>query len=218
MNHTKRLLAVLSSYLLAALCLTALAAATAQASGSWRIQGSEALAKEESVTWGQDGGSYAFLLPTLNLQLVFKKLVSIGGKLQSEGKGIAEFKFTEGKVYTIKGELEELPCIVGDLTFKAPTNLFLHNGKTYSTLQVETITTYAKGTGCPLAHENKVVGTIALEGNFEEESVEHLFKVAPTALFPEFKMSFGTNPLEVDGSWITSLSGAHKGQKWNGIG
>lgn len=218
MNHAKRLPALFLPCLLSSLCLLMLSAAAAQASGSWRIQGSEALATEKSVTWKQDGESYAFLLPTLNLQLVFKKLVFNGGKLQSEGKGIAEFKFTEGKVYTLKGELEELPCIVGDLTFSAPTNLFLHNGKTYNSLKVETITTYSSGTGCPLAPKNTVVGTIVLEGNFEEEAVEHLFKVAPTALFPELTIKFGTNPLEVDGSWIGLLSGSHTGLKWSGIG
>lgn len=220
MIYAKHWLAVLSSCLLAALCLTALTAASAQAEGNWLVEGKKLEGLVPSVNWKADSGFYAFLLPNLNLELVFEEFKFNGGTLTAGGKGTAEFVFAKGKVNTISPLEEITSCTVGDLTFKATTNLFLHNGKTYNALTVNTITTYG-GEGCPLAKKNTVSGTVVLEdpeGNFEKEAVQHLIRILPNGLFPELKMFFGANLLTVDGSWVLSLTGAHEGLAWSGIG
>lgn len=218
MNHAKRLLAVFSSCLLASACAVAFAAAPAQAEGKWLIKGSTL---EASVNWAGDSSFYAFLVSDLNFELIFEEFKFNSATLTAGGKGTADFEFKKGKVNTISPTLEPLPCKVGDLTFKATTNLFLHNGKTYNALSVNTITTYGTGEGCPLAPKNTVSGTVVLEdpeGNFEKEAVKHLIRVLPNGLFPELKLLFGTHLLTVDGSWVLSLTGTHEGLTWSGIG
>jgi hypothetical protein len=218
MNHAKRLLAAFSSCLIVTSCAVAFAAAPAQAEGKWLINGSTL---EASVNWEGDSSFYAFLLPNLNLELVFEKFEFKSGTLTAEGKGTAEFIFANGKVNTISPLEEVSSCIPGNLTFNSTTNLFLHNGKTYNALSVNTITTYKTGLGCPLAAKNVVSGTVVLEdpeGNFEKEATKHLIQVLPNGLFPELKMFFGANPLTLDGSWVLSLTGSHAGKTWSGIG
>jgi hypothetical protein len=218
MKNARRLLAMLSSCLLVAACTVAFTAAAAQAEGNWFVKGKALEGLVPSVNWEADGGSYAFLLPALNLELVFKKFTLNSATLTPEGKGTVEFTLSEGKVNSIS-PLEEVPCTVGNLTFSGTTNLFLHNGKTYNALPVNTITTYGKG--CILAEKNTVKGTVVLEdpeGNFEGETVNHLIRVAPAALFPTLKLLFGAQNVVMDGSWIMSLTGIHKGMSWSGIG
>jgi hypothetical protein len=218
MTYASRLAAVLSSCLLAACCLAAVGPASAHAEATWLIKGSKvASGLNPSLNWKPDVSTFAFLLPTLGFELVFKKFELLGASLSTEGKATAKFKLSEGEVNTIS-PLKPVPCKVGDLVFETSSKLFLHGGKTYIALTMETLTTYS-GPECPLGKENLVKGTVALEApELEKEATEHLVTVAPAALFPELKLSFGASSMVFDGGWVLSLAGAHSGLAWSGVG
>ena len=221
MSYAKRLSARFLPCVLSASLLLAAAAAPVQAEGNWMMNGSKGLVS--TVNWIQKEGSFFFLVPALNVKLVFSKFVLKSGLLTGEGQGTAEFWFTEGKVYSIS-TLEELPCTVGDLLFKVKSNLFLHEGETYNVLTPAsggalTITTYY-GDECILSEENAVTGAMVLEdpNGLENEIVEHLVKQVAAGLFPTLEMRFGPQKMSLDGSLWLNLSGAHSGMKWSGVG
>jgi len=225
MNYAKRVSAVFLPCLLATFCIAALGATSAQAEGNWLLEGTSI--KESMGFEGEkDSASYQFLVPKLNLELVFTEFSIDKGVLGTGGEGTEELLFTKGQVYQIS-PLELMPCGVGNLTFKVKTKLFLHKGKTYDLLSpaengILTETTYwDEGGGCPLGKKNNVTGSLVLEDpkvGFEEGAVTHLVQQAPAALFPEHAMLFGTNSMTLDGSWTMMLNGKNKGLKWSGIG
>jgi hypothetical protein len=219
MHYAKRLYVWFLPSLLSAFCLLALAAAPVQAEGNWFVQGKPLEGLAPAITWKGDSEVYGFLVPALNFELLFSKFTFTSGLLDNNGEGKVEFTFSGGKVNSISPKLEALSCSVGDLKFSGPTNLFLHEGKTYNALSVKTITTYS-GEGCVLTGTNNVTGWVVLEdkANFSEEAAEHLIKVVPNGLFPTLTLKLGSQQVLVDGSWVMSLTGVHEGLKWSGIG
>lgn len=221
MNRAKRPLAILACLLVAA-CVAGLSAASAFAEGNWLIEG-KAISETAEVEGGAET-ELAFLVPGLNFQLVFKKIVYDKGTLLKGGESSDVILFTEGTTYTMSPKKEEIPsCTPGNLVFEVKGSLFLHNGKTYERLVAAkegaplTITTYSKG--CPITEENVVTGKLILEdvtGSLGAEATTHLVLQAPSALFPE-QMKFGTNAMNLDGSWVLKLKGKEAGKKWSGV-
>lgn len=217
-----RQLGKLWACLLVCLCCVAVMAAPAQAEGKWLIEGKEA--SSATLLGEQDSELYAFLLPTLNLQLVFKKFTFESGELLAKGEALMKFSFKEGLVYTIKTKTL-VPCEVGDLFFYVRGSLFLHEGETYELLKpaegnVLTLTTYG-GEECPLTAENPVMGTPVFEepkGALDQEALSHLLLPASVELFKGSGMTFGGRPMTLDGSFTLSLGGKEAKKKWSGIG
>lgn len=224
MKYAKRVLAMLSSCLLAALCVTALAAAPAHAEGNWRVEGSN-ITENVDFEGEKDSSLYSFLVPSLKFELIFETFEIDNGVLSGEGKGTAKLLFTDGKLATLVPTLTLLPkCEVGDLLFNIKFSLFLHNGKTYMYVEpaqgnLLTTTTYSET--CAITEINEVTGSFVLEsvgGSFEEEAVKHLVRQAPAELFPKKEMFFGENKMSLDGSWWMKLKGKWGGQTWSGLG
>ncbi len=223
MNQAKRLLAEFSSCLLVAACAVAFAAAPAQAEGNWLVNGKSFVSLNPSLSWLPDQGLYTFLVPNLNLELVFHGFIVYESTLTSEGHGTAKFEFTEGEVNTIS-PLKPIACEVGNLLFKVKSNLFLHEGKTYNVLtpaegKTLTVTKYG-GKSCVLTEKNNVTGAMVLEDpeGLEKEAIKHLVRQAPAGLFPELEMLFGASKMSLDANWWQQLAGAHEGLKWSGVG
>ena len=221
MRIARRLNALLAG-LLACICFAAVAAAPAQAEGNWLIEGKTASSAD--LTGKQDSELYAFLIPSLNFQLVFKKFTFESGELLSSGESLMKFSFEEGLVYTITNK-KLVPCEVGNLKFFVRGSLFLHEGETYELLKpaegsVLTLTTYG-GESCPLGSENPVVGTPVFEepgGALDKEGLSHLLLPASVSLFKGAAMTFGGHPMTLDGSFSLSLTGKEAGRKWSGVG
>jgi hypothetical protein len=222
MNYARRLLAMFLPCLLATFSLAALGAAPAQAAGNWLLEG-KSIEETMEVQGENDSSVYAFLVPSLNIELVFESFSIDNGVLSPGGEGTAELLFTKGKLYTTSPTLQLVKnCIVGDLNFKVKINLFLHSGATYALVTPAegttlTITTYKE---CPLSPKNVVTGSMVLEdpSSFEQGLVKHLVQQAPAALFPGDTMLFGVNSMSLDGSWWMSLKGKNEGLKWSGVG
>jgi hypothetical protein len=220
MTRAKRLLAI-PLCLLAALAVGGFGATSAFAEGNWLIEGTPI---SESVPFEgeNDGTEFAFLLPGLNFQLVFKKITYDEASLLKGGESSEVFLFTEGAVYTISPKVLQKNCTPGDLTFDVKGKLFLHNNKTYERLEALpgkplTITTYPPT--CILGEENQVTGTLVLEdstGSFSSLATSHLVRQAPAALFPN-QMKFGENNMNLDGSWTLKLKGKEGGKAWSGV-
>jgi hypothetical protein len=77
------------------------------------------------------------------------------------------------------------------------------------------------GKGSPEKNECAIGEKFNLNGNFFwkdcqnellNEKVTHLFEEGPLSA-----MTFGANPMTMDGSWNVSLIGLHAGMKWSGI-
>src|SRR6478752_6028401 len=98
MNRAKRVLMVLSSCLLAAICL-GLGAASAQAEGNYFVEGKKVF--EVEVTGEKDPGPYSFLLQKLNMALVFENVSFDKSSLLANGESSYRILFTNGHLYTI---------------------------------------------------------------------------------------------------------------------
>ncbi len=221
MNRAKRLLAI-STCLLAAVCIAGFSATSALAEGNWFVEG-KAISESVEIEAEGDGGEFAFLVPGLNFQLVFKTITYDKGTLLKGGESSDVILFTNGITYTISPKKELPTCKPGDLIFEVKGSLFLHGGKTYERLVPAkeggplTITTYSEG--CAITEENKVTGNLVLEdssGSLGKEAISHLVRQAPAALFPE-QMKFGTNAMNLDGSWVLKLKGKEGGKPWSGV-
>lgn len=218
MNRAKRLLAT-TACLLATASVAGFGATSAFA--NWQIEG-VTISESVEVEAESDGEEFGFLIPALNIQLVFKKLTYDKVSLVKSSATTSElFLLTEGSVYRISPKELIKNCTPGGLTFDTKGNLFLHNGKTYKRIeglsgQPMTLTTYSPF--CPLPEEVEVVGSIVLEdasGSFSNEAVSHLVRQAPESLFPG-QLFFGENKMSFDGRWIEKLKGKEAGKKWSG--
>jgi hypothetical protein len=217
MNRAKRPLAV-TVCLLAAMCAMGLSATSAFA--DWLIEGKTI--SETVEVEGEAETELAFLVPSLNFQLVFKTITYDKGALLKGGETSDVILFTKGTTYTMTPKTELPKCLPGDLKFEVKGSLLLHNGKVYERLVPAkegaplTTTTYAEG--CAITEKNTVTGNLVLEdaaGSFGTEAVTHLVRQASAALFPE-QMKFGTNAMNLDGSWVLKLKGKEAGKKWSG--
>lgn len=221
MNIARRLSAI-SACLLACISFAAAAATPAQAEGTWLIEGEKVFSAD--LEGKQDSELYAFLLPTLNFQLVFEEFTFEEGELLENGEMLMKFSFKKGQVYNISPK-SLLPCKVGNLIFYVRGSLFLHEGETYLSLKpasgsMLTLTTYS-GEECPLGKTNPVTGTPVMEepgGGLDKEALSHLLLPASVKLFKGAAMTFGTHPMTLDGSFTLSLTGSDSGRKWSGIG
>jgi|SRR6478672_11859056 len=220
MNRVQRILAAVTC-LLAVAVAASIGATAALAEGNWFIE-KTALSESVEIEAENDSEVLAFLVPSLNLQLVFKKITYDKVSLLKGGETSEVFLFTEGDVYTISPKVLQKQCKPGDLTFDAKGKIFLHGGKTYERLealsgQPLTVTTYPET--CTLTESNPVTGTLVLEdavSGFGTEAVSHLVRQASAALFPG-QMKFGSNEMNLDGSWILKLKGKESGKKWSGV-
>lgn len=223
MNGARRLLAILSSCLLAALGMAALGAVSAQAEGNYFVEGKKVFEAVE-VTAEKDTGPYSFLLPKLNMALVFEDVSFDKSSLLANGESSYQILFTKGQLYTISPLKVIGACTISPLNFKAKGSLFLHEGKTYEHLvpaEGTTLTVAKYSEECPVGEENPVTGSMVLEdasGEFGTENVSHLVRQAPDGLFPELKMQFGSNSMTLDGSWRVKLTGKESGKKWSAVG
>ena len=223
MNGRQRLLAILSSCLLAALSMAALGAASAQAEGNYFVEGKKVFEAVE-VTAEKDSGPYSFLLPKLNMALVFEDVSFDKSSLLANGESSYRILFTKGQLYTISPFKVIASCTISPLDFKAKGTLFLHNSKTYERLTPAEGTTLAVAKyseECPVGENNPVTGTLVLEdakGEFGTETISHLVQQAPAALFPELTMEFAKNTMSLDGSWNVKLAGKEGGRKWSAVG
>lgn len=222
MKRAKRGSLALSSCLLAAFCL-GLGAASAQAEGNYSIEGKKVFETVE-VTAEKDTSPYSFLLPKLNMALVFEDVSFDKSSFLVKGESSYRILFTKGQLYTISPWKPIGGCTVSPLDFKAKGALFLHNSKTYERLtpaEGTTLTVAKYSEECPVGEENPVTGTLVLEDanqEFGTEAVSHLVQQAPAALFPELKMEFGSNEMTLDGSWRVKLAGKESGKKWSAVG
>jgi hypothetical protein len=214
MNRRTRGLKVLGLGMLTALGLMAFTAPAAQATGDFTIGGKTFTAlgvKEETVT-GKSEGSPAFLVPSINLQLVCEG-ATISGTLKAGGHGEETMTFSGCK--TVKA-----PCSADPIVAKFLSSIVLHAGETWMRFDPPSgskafTTILLLGEECPLPEVNELSGAfIALVGS---ETVEQLlsFKAdeATNKLFGT-SYAFGGHPAFLDISALWQLSGPLTGQKW----
>lgn len=230
MNYRTHRLRMSGLLLAAALCLMAVSAGSALATGNWRIAGAN-IAAEKTVVSEEDT-MFELLVPSKNFEVLCNQFIVDEGKLFITGGSLAKFLFRQCEAFTITPLVRIPACdpIGGVVTFLLKDLLILHNNKTYDLF----------GPDVPAGgkEEETKIGTIEfpeecgagvkvpIRGNFvledcneplENEAVRHLLQQASTSLFPNDVLRFGNAVMTIDGSMWLKLGGAEVGKKWSGL-
>ncbi len=224
---------VLKALILSAIGLLSLMALTT--SGAWgqelRILGAKAPASEsfngEAIT------EYLFRVPP-QFVLVHCKVKTI-----DEAVALPNGWTDENELYTqcqtLQKEVTSPGCKPAEpISMKGNKFLILHSGRNYLLFAPSK---NAKGEynpfgtikfneeTCALPSENKATGSVVFEclteggasGNCNEEIVKRRIRPAPAALFEGDKLSFGINPMTLEGTGSLFLTGGKAGCKWSGV-
>lgn len=201
-------------------------AGTAQASAAqWRVSGTPLSGSASFATNAPKGikmvwesGSTRFSLEASGVESVNSSIYNSGGS----ASGLETLRFTGVKFSVAtcavqgssKGVIQTLPL---------RTKLVSKNGKTYEQIEPNEGTTWftfqlTKGTGsCPIAQTDTVGGMLDVEApSIGTEQTTHEF-VSSGVIASETGtgLRIGSNPLDVDGSWIENLTGPNAGRVWS---
>jgi hypothetical protein len=239
----KHTLKALGLSLIAALGLMAFSAGAAQA-GEIQVEGSAALATGRTVNATQEGEG-TLLVPSLNIEIVCKKLTAANTTVTSGplGTASAEVLYEECVVWSIQKETEKLievltSCQIlasgatktkGHITAKGVGKIILHNANTETFLLAEgapfATVEFTKGIGCALTNPVKVSGAVVFKvvtGNLipsaANKVVKPLIEASKTLqkLIGD-KLLYGVNEAFIDGSALLELTGSHAGLKWGAL-
>ncbi len=228
MTRKKQGLGVIGICLIAALSLMAFAG-SAQAKGTWKSGG--ATITSGTIVSEEDSKEFVLLSKsgTTAIEILCETLTLSEGKLEAEGKGSGELKFSKNCRFLAKGVVQASCKPVEPIVAKVKLLLFKHlaDGKTYAlaspldgTLK---FTTLKLGAECAFGENIEVSGHVVLEdcaGIFSTEAAKHLIQQsASTTLFTAAgftnALKYGANAATLDGStWLKLSTGAN----WSGVG
>lgn len=229
MNDRKRSLRMLAFGFLAALCLCAFGASSAQAEGEWRINGEKLTGEEVLTGLIATTEEYLFLAPATKLVIHCSVKLWVGVKLLASGESHGLYRYDECK--TLVSGVEMPQCKPSSIEISFKSKLILHNGKTYllfSPLTGESFGTLVltkekeKEKACGLTGENKIKGSYVMEciepASCEEEVLVHPMVFASAELFPTDKLTLGGASLVVHGRDIVEPFGVNIGKAFAAIG
>ena len=238
MSQAKHRLTALGLGLSAALMLTALwaAGAQAEAGATWKKNAVPITSGSVAVTGTLETGvNHPRLLTTFNgalISILCEKFEIEDGLLLPEGKSLGNFLFDECTtsingvpepqcdLVPHSGKTHEIETLVKDLIVLDKT--VVGNEEGYDLFTPDNGTTtfvtllYKKGTECILPAEISITGEFILRdcnNAFRTEAAVHLIKEAPASLFSSTGLKFGKAPATIDGSINLFLVG---GGNWSG--
>jgi hypothetical protein len=237
MSQAKHRLTALGLGLLAALMLTALwaAGAQAEAGATWKKNTVPITSAVEVNGELETGVNHPKLLTTFNgaaVSILCEKFKIEDGLLLTEGKSLGNLLFDECTTFINEvpepqcdlvphtGKTHEIEALVKDLIVLDKT--VVGNPEGYDLFSPDNGTTtfvtllYKKGTECILPAEIGITGESIVEDcnhAFRTEAAVHLIKEAPASLFSSTGLKFGKNPATIDGSINLFLVG---GGNWSG--
>ena len=227
MNLRRNRLRSIGLALIAVAMPMAIGAASAQATGNWRVEGANIGAGEEREFVAEEDQMFEFLVTTLNLEILCGELEINEGKLFAGGSSLAAFVFKQCESFFTNPTLKRASAcdpVGGTIKLLAKGLLLLHNKKTYERFSPdlgENFGTVSFGEACSLVGKWGISGSFVIEdcsGNgLEAELVRHLVQQAPAALFPSDVLLFGSKAMRLDGSTRLKLAGADEGKFWSGL-
>jgi hypothetical protein len=210
MNYVKPRFRLICLALMAGLCLMAVSAASAQASGNWRIEGAN-IAQEKAIVSEEDQ-KFTFLVDAMHLEIFCNQFKLDEGKLLPGGKILGNLLFKECATYFTTPKLMRASVcdpVGGEIKLLALGLLILHNEnkKTYVRFTPDGFATFGAinyGAECVLP-KAAISGSFVLEdcslaNKLETEAFRHLVQQAPAGLFPEDILLYGGSEMRLDGS------------------
>lgn len=238
--HSKPLAVSTLALLVVLVGVLAIATASAEAKGEFKVLGLASLANGIEVV-GEAEGVTKFSVPEypFPFEVVCQKMTVLEGKLLSAGVADVKFFYEECVPWLLKKEGEELklkekiPCETSTATADLYLLAVLHAGKTYLLAepknQKETPPVFIsfkneKFFECPLPKDFVMRGTYAFElasGDLQvgPEVVSPLLKAGSKALqgLLEDRLSFGVPEAFIEGSVVLRLIKQHFGCTWGVI-
>jgi hypothetical protein len=205
MNNQKRRLKAIYLCAMAALCLLAFTAVSAQASEAFWIEG-EAIATPAEIKSEVDE---PFTLTTSGISISCEN-TTLNGSLGLNGVITGQLSFLSCK--------ETGGCTISNFSASIKISLSLHSSNIYGQLIPGFGSTFAtiprSGEGCKSL--KPTITVLMLEdsgGGFGSEAVSHLVKMYSGSLF---ELLTKENQMTLTGSLNLSLKGINEGKKWKG--
>jgi hypothetical protein len=226
MNHTRHRFESIGLSLTVALCLMAVSAASAQASGNWKIEGAN-IAQEKAIVSEEDQ-KFEFLVDAMHLEIFCNQFKLDEGKLLPGGKILGNLLFKECATYFTTPKLTRSSVcdpVGGEIKLLALGLLILHNEnkKTYAQFTPDGFATFggiSYGPECVLL-KAAITGSFVLEdcslaNKLETEAFRHLVQQAPAGLFPKDVLLYGGSEMRLDGSVRLQLA-VDPLELWSGL-